>query len=60
LFEKRADLKDGAGHYRGEPSVVAHQDPVLTRTFQDFERDIAARIDEIEAAATRSPLGDRR
>lgn len=57
LFEKRSELKDGAGHYRGTPPVVAHQDPVLTRTFQDFERDIAARIDEIEAAATRSPIG---
>jgi len=33
---------------------MAHQDPVLTRTFQDFERDIAERIDEkLEAAASK-------
>lgn len=56
LFEKRSDLKDRDGFYQGTSPSVAHQDPVLTRTFQDFERDIAARIDEtIEAAASKVP-----
>jgi deoxycytidylate deaminase len=53
LFEKRSDLKDQNGLYQGASPNVAHQDPVLTRTFQDFEKDIAARIDQIEAAASK-------
>ena len=51
LFEQRSDLKDKDGIYRGNSPVVMHQDPVLTKTFQDFEKDIAARINEIESAA---------
>lgn len=54
LFEKRSDLKDGDGLYQGGSPSVAHQDPVLTRTFQDFERDIATRIDQIEEAASKA------
>jgi hypothetical protein len=49
LFEKRSDLKDKDGVFQGTSSQVAHQDPVLTKTFQDFEKEIAARIDAIEA-----------
>lgn len=60
LFEKRSDLKDANGIYRGVSPVVMHQDPVLTRTFRDFEKDIAARIDDIEAAASKAPAGHDR
>lgn len=61
LFKKRSDLKDQDGVYQGTSPVVTHQDPVLTRTFQDFEKVIAARIDEIEAAASKTapPLEPR-
>lgn len=55
LFEKRYELKDKDGIYQGPSPLAMHQDPVLTRTFHDFEKDIAARINEIEAAASQLP-----
>ncbi len=55
LFEKRSDLKDKDGIFQGSSPEVRHQDPVLIKTFQDFEKDIAARINEIEATASQQP-----
>ena len=59
LFEKRSDLKDADGVYKAPAPSGTHQDPVLTRTFQDFEKDIAAHIDEIEAAGSSTRAADR-
>jgi hypothetical protein len=55
LFEKRTDLKDKGGIFQGSSPEVRHQDPILIKTFQDFEKDIAARINEIEATASQQP-----
>jgi len=55
LFEKRSDLKDKDGIFQGNSPEVRHQDPVLIKTFQDFEKDIATRINEIEATASQQP-----
>lgn len=54
LFEKRSELKNADGIYQGMSPVGTHQDPVLTQTFYDFERNIAARIDQIEAGASQA------
>lgn len=51
LFEKRGESKDKKGDHV-KPSRAEHYDPVLTKTFRDFERDIACNIDELESQAT--------
>ena len=50
LFEKRGPLKDGGGTYTG-PSRTEHYDPVLIKTFRDFEKDIAYKIDALASQA---------
>ncbi|HWO18890.1 MAG TPA: anti-phage dCTP deaminase [Kofleriaceae bacterium] len=58
LFEKRSNLKDEEGYFKGSARESIHHDPVLTKSFKDLEREIAARIDDIErSAATVRPEG---
>jgi deoxycytidylate deaminase len=54
LFEKRSKLKDKNGIFLSGSLAVEHQDPILTMTFQDFEREIVTRINQIEDAAIQS------
>jgi deoxycytidylate deaminase len=54
LFEQRVPLKNKDGLYVAPARETRHQDPVLTKTFHDLERDIASHVDVIEAGSAQT------
>lgn len=48
LFEKRGDLKDLGLALKPERDTPEHVDFVYTKSFVDFEKDIAAAVDELK------------